>query len=84
MIHESGPSEIEGTIDENVRGSTGSSEVVSPPPRPSVRQCPGCGEVGRLYRTPRGLRCMDCIRRADSGGLSFRREVRRRRLPRTS
>jgi hypothetical protein len=40
-------------------------------PKSSVGRCQDCGKVGRLYRTPRGLRCMDCIKKANSGGLYF-------------
>ena len=36
------------------------------------KPCPSCGAVERLYRTPRGLRCADCVRKMDSGGLTFR------------
>jgi ribosomal protein L37AE/L43A len=36
------------------------------------RQCPECGAVERLYRTPRGLRCAECVKRMDSAGLGFR------------
>jgi hypothetical protein len=36
------------------------------------RACPQCGKVGRLYRTPRGLRCEDCVRVMDSSGLGFK------------
>ncbi|MDV3293634.1 MAG: hypothetical protein LYZ70_05135 [Nitrososphaerales archaeon] len=38
----------------------------------SPRQCPRCGSLERLYRTPRGLRCADCVKTMDSSGLSFR------------
>ncbi|MDG7009092.1 MAG: hypothetical protein JRN06_12855 [Nitrososphaerota archaeon] len=34
--------------------------------------CPRCGSVERLYRTPRGLMCGDCVRTMDSAGLGFR------------
>jgi hypothetical protein len=37
-----------------------------------LKPCPGCGAQERLYRTPRGLRCADCVRKMDSGGLTFR------------
>jgi hypothetical protein len=50
--------------------------AVLPPLKSSVRQCPECGEEAKLYRTPRGLRCMDCVRKADSGGLDFRCPVK--------
>jgi hypothetical protein len=36
-----------------------------------TKACPGCGAIGRLYRTPRGLRCADCVKRMDSAGLGF-------------
>ncbi len=36
------------------------------------KACPGCGSVYRLYRTPHGLRCEDCVRKMDSSGLGFR------------
>ncbi|HUI24169.1 MAG TPA: hypothetical protein VLY82_07270 [Nitrososphaerales archaeon] len=36
------------------------------------RACPRCGSVERLYRTPRGLMCGDCVRTMDSAGLGFR------------
>jgi len=36
------------------------------------KACPGCGNIERLYRTPRGLRCEDCVRTMDSSGLGFR------------
>lgn len=35
-------------------------------------ECPQCGERARLYRTPRGLRCAECVKKMDSAGLSFR------------
>ena len=35
-------------------------------------ECPQCGAKVRLYRTPRGLRCGDCVKKMDSAGLSFR------------
>jgi hypothetical protein len=38
----------------------------------NLRECPECGAKTRLYRTPRGLRCGECVREQDSGGLSFR------------
>ena len=38
----------------------------------SPKMCPECGVTERLYRTPRGLRCSDCVRRMDSAGLGFR------------
>lgn len=34
--------------------------------------CPQCGARGRLYRTPKGLRCADCVKEMDSAGLGFR------------
>lgn len=36
------------------------------------KECPECGAKARLYRTPRGLRCAECVKRLDSGGLNFR------------
>ena len=36
-----------------------------------LRECPECGSRVRLYRTPRGLRCAECVKRLDSGGLGF-------------
>jgi hypothetical protein len=36
------------------------------------KACPHCGAIAHLYRTPRGLRCGDCVRVMDSGGLGFR------------
>ncbi|MCL4355360.1 MAG: hypothetical protein JRM79_03685 [Nitrososphaerota archaeon] len=36
------------------------------------RACPRCGSIERLYRTPRGLMCEDCVRTMDSAGLGFR------------
>ncbi|MDG6899465.1 MAG: hypothetical protein JRN11_01600 [Nitrososphaerota archaeon] len=36
------------------------------------KECPRCGAKVRLYRTPRGLRCGDCVRKMDSAGLGFR------------
>ncbi len=41
-------------------------------PQKPLKECPGCGVRARLYRTPRGLRCADCVKQLDSGGLSFR------------
>jgi len=41
-----------------------------------LETCPECGGIGRLYRTARGLRCMNCIRRVDSAGIDFRRDTR--------
>jgi DNA-directed RNA polymerase subunit RPC12/RpoP len=35
-------------------------------------ECPECGARTKLYRTPRGLRCGECVKRLDSGGLGFR------------
>ncbi|HXY56516.1 MAG TPA: hypothetical protein VEH01_02775 [Nitrososphaerales archaeon] len=37
-----------------------------------IKECPECGAKTRLYRTPRGLRCAECVKRIDSGGLAFR------------
>jgi hypothetical protein len=36
-----------------------------------LRECPKCGARARLYRTPRGLRCTDCVKKMDSSGLGF-------------
>ncbi len=36
------------------------------------KECPQCGAKVRLYRTPRGLRCGDCVKKMDSAGLGFR------------
>ena len=36
------------------------------------KTCPNCGSVARLYRTPRGLRCAECVKKMDSAGLGFR------------
>lgn len=41
-------------------------------PRGSVKACPQCGAKERLYRTPKGLRCADCVKVMDSAGLMFR------------
>jgi predicted amidophosphoribosyltransferase len=41
-------------------------------PRSHSGECPQCGARVRLYRTPRGLRCADCVKKMDSAGLSFR------------
>lgn len=71
MIRKGDSSEPEGTINGSVQEGAEPSEEVSSTPRSSARQCPGCGRAGRLYRTPKGLRCMNCVRRADSGGLGF-------------
>lgn len=46
-------------------------EEVSPRSRSPPKECPECGEKTRLYRTPRGLRCADCVKELDSGGLGF-------------
>ena len=35
-------------------------------------ECPECGTRTRLYRTPKGLRCAECVKRLDSAGLGFR------------
>ena len=35
-------------------------------------ECPQCGAKTRLYRTPRGLRCAECVKLMDSAGLGFR------------
>jgi hypothetical protein len=35
-------------------------------------ECPQCGDKARLYRTPRGLRCAECVKQMDSAGLGFR------------
>lgn len=36
------------------------------------RECPECGARARLYRTPRGLKCAECVKKMDSAGLGFR------------
>lgn len=36
-----------------------------------MKECPGCGAKVRLYRTPKGLRCAECVKRLDSAGLGF-------------
>jgi len=36
------------------------------------KECPKCGARARLYRTPRGLRCAECVKQMDSAGLGFR------------
>jgi hypothetical protein len=41
-------------------------------PRSSAEGCPRCGAKSRLYRTPRGLRCAECVKQMDSAGLGFR------------
>src|SRR5208337_507904 len=38
----------------------------------SPKVCPECGAPGPLYRTPRGLKCENCVSRMDSSGLGFR------------
>lgn len=41
-------------------------------PRVQAKVCPKCGAAAeRLYRTPRGLRCAECVRKMDSSGLGF-------------
>jgi tRNA(Ile2) C34 agmatinyltransferase TiaS len=40
--------------------------------RTSTSECPKCGARTRLYRTPRGLRCAECVKLMDSAGLGFR------------
>ena len=47
-------------------------EEASPSPQNLLKECPECGDKTRLYRTPRGLRCANCVKELDSGGLSFR------------
>ena len=47
--------------------------MVDTPVRPNLtKACPECGARRALYRTPRGLRCADCVKRLDSAGLGFR------------
>jgi tRNA(Ile2) C34 agmatinyltransferase TiaS len=41
-------------------------------PQPRAVECPRCGARTRLYRTPRGLRCAECVKLMDSAGLGFR------------
>ena len=36
------------------------------------KECPNCGARARVYRTPRGLRCGECVKKMDSAGLGFR------------
>ena len=36
-----------------------------------MKECPECGARVRLYRTPKGLRCAECVKRLDSAGLGF-------------
>ena len=36
-----------------------------------TKECPECGARVRLYRTPRGLRCAECVKKLDSAGLGF-------------
>ena len=38
----------------------------------NAKVCPECGARTKLYRTPRGLRCGECVKKIDSGGLGFR------------
>ncbi len=40
--------------------------------RRTQSECPNCGAKARLYRTPRGLRCAECVKKMDSAGLGFR------------
>ena len=47
-------------------------EEISPHPEKFMKACPECGARAALYRTPRGLKCADCVKRLDSGGLGFR------------
>jgi hypothetical protein len=47
-------------------------EETSPRSETFMKACPECGAKAALYRTPRGLRCADCVKRLDSGGLGFR------------
>ena len=48
--------------------------MVETPMQPQTRaaECPQCGAKTRLYRTPRGLRCAECVKLMDSAGLGFR------------
>ena len=41
-------------------------------PRARTMECPKCGAKAMLYRTPRGLRCAECVKLMDSAGLGFR------------
>lgn len=47
-------------------------EETSVRPQSVMKECPECGARAVLYRTPRGLRCADCVKRLDSAGLNFR------------
>ncbi len=40
--------------------------------RAQTAECPQCGAKTRLYRTPRGLKCAECVKLMDSAGLGFR------------
>jgi transposase len=40
-------------------------------PPNSLKLCPRCGVMEKLYRTPRGLRCERCVKEGDSGGFNF-------------
>jgi len=57
------------------KGSLGGAHVeeTTVQSRGLERECPSCGEkTTRLYRTPRGLKCGDCVKKMDSAGLGFR------------
>jgi hypothetical protein len=57
------------------KGWKGGAHVMAESPlqsRPLPVECPECGAKARLYRTPRGLRCAECVKRMDSAGLGFR------------
>ena len=43
-----------------------------PQSQSSRKECPECGAQTRLYRTPRGLKCAECVKKMDSAGLGFR------------
>lgn len=51
---------------------SGAVEEESVRPQSKIGVCPECGAKARLYRTPRGLRCAECVKKIDSAGLGFR------------
>ena len=63
------------TSSRDKKGSSKGAEVMAANPmQPQNRgaECPQCGARTRLYRTPRGLRCAECVKLMDSAGLGFR------------